>query len=66
MKRDFFCKRTLLLREMKYFCAYLNEKTPTMTDNYVHIDVHCDVEVFEWLINYISKHESAIGKQILV
>ncbi|KAJ3290821.1 hypothetical protein HK104_006501 [Borealophlyctis nickersoniae] len=64
-KRDFICKRHLLLREMKYFTAYLlpdaaglngsgSASTGTASDR-VEIDVHCDIEVFEWLMGYITR-----------
>ncbi|KAI8920551.1 hypothetical protein BC831DRAFT_92117 [Entophlyctis helioformis] len=53
VKRDFYCKRSLLLREMKYFGSYLTDSQHAT--ECVDIDVHCDVEVFEWLISYISK-----------
>jgi len=51
INRDFSCDRTKLLTEMKYFESYLGGN-----GNYDEIDisVHCDVQVFEWLIQYIN------------
>ncbi|KAG5462202.1 MAG: hypothetical protein BJ554DRAFT_5499, partial [Olpidium bornovanus] len=51
-KRDFHCKKSALLREMKYFTSYIDEKN---AGDYVDIDVHCDIEVFEWLMAHISR-----------
>ncbi|KAI9101965.1 hypothetical protein DFS34DRAFT_612197 [Phlyctochytrium arcticum] len=55
-KRDFYCKRALLLSQMTYFSKYLYERATV--DN-VEIDVHCDIEVFEWLMSYISRKKPA-------
>ena len=38
---------------MPYFQKYLNEK---LTD--AEISVHCDIKIFEWLINYVKKRVS--------
>ncbi|KAJ3324381.1 hypothetical protein HDU76_013411 [Blyttiomyces sp. JEL0837] len=56
-KKDFFCKQHVLLREMKYFSEYLTDKT---TRGHVDIDVHCDIEVFEWLMAYITRQRPAL------
>jgi hypothetical protein len=56
-KKDFYCKQHILLREMKYFSEYLNDRTAR---NYVDIDVHCDIEVFEWLMSYITKQRPTL------
>lgn len=52
MTKDFKCPRKLLLDNMKYFESYLKE-----TENNEEIDiwVHCDVNIFAWLMNYIKK-----------
>ncbi|KAJ3414266.1 hypothetical protein HDV05_006795 [Chytridiales sp. JEL 0842] len=66
-KKDFICKQHILLREMNYFSEYLNDRpsTPSSrsnssaggTHNQVDIDVHCDIEVFEWLMSYVAKQK---------
>ncbi|KAJ3160212.1 hypothetical protein HDU86_001048 [Geranomyces michiganensis] len=66
-KRDFYCQRTLLLRQMTYFTSYLHAHS---LDTTVEIDVHCDIEVFEWLMSYISRKrpffEPRIALSILI
>ncbi|KAI8839950.1 hypothetical protein BC829DRAFT_403536 [Chytridium lagenaria] len=62
-KRDFYCKRHLLLKEMKYFSTYLNERTH---GNQVEIDVHCDIEVFDWLMCFITKQKPILEPRISV
>ncbi|TPX68694.1 hypothetical protein SpCBS45565_g02920 [Spizellomyces sp. 'palustris'] len=57
-KRDFFCKRSLLIGQMSYFSSYLYDRT---AEENVEIDVHCDVEVFEWLMAYITRRKPAFG-----
>ena len=59
VKRDFYCKKSLLVREMKYFTPYLSDDTNE--DEYTEIDVHCDVQVFEWLMNYITRQQNQLG-----
>ena len=48
INKDFACDRSLLLSEMKYFQGYLGGET---TD--IDISVHCDVHIFEWLVQWI-------------
>eukprot|EP00397_Hematodinium_sp_SG-2012_P043289 GEMP01048096.1.p1 GENE.GEMP01048096.1~~GEMP01048096.1.p1 ORF type:complete len:496 (-),score=80.81 GEMP01048096.1:82-1569(-) len=50
--KDFTCSRQELAVHMKYFECYL-------TDEYDDLDisVHCDVEVFQWLVDYMQDHE---------
>ncbi|TPX60743.1 hypothetical protein PhCBS80983_g01577 [Powellomyces hirtus] len=66
-KRDFFCQRGLLLRHMTYFTSYLHNHAADAT---VEIDVHCDIEVFQWLMSYISRKrplfEPRIALSILI
>jgi hypothetical protein len=53
IKRDFKCKRVMLLTYMRYFEQYLKD------DNSVEqldISVHCDVKIFEWLMRYVDFH----------
>ncbi|KAI8840154.1 hypothetical protein BJ741DRAFT_598090 [Chytriomyces cf. hyalinus JEL632] len=62
-KRDFYCKQYLLLREMKFF-SYLAERAAT--SNQVDIDVHCDIEVFEWLMMFITRQRPALEPRSVV
>jgi len=58
VRRDFPCAQELLLQHMKYFESYL---AGTTSDDEVDISVHCDVDVFQWLAEYmkdVSKIES--------
>eukprot|EP01059_Diplonema_ambulator_P025536 TRINITY_DN42600_c0_g1_i1.p1 TRINITY_DN42600_c0_g1~~TRINITY_DN42600_c0_g1_i1.p1 ORF type:complete len:640 (+),score=101.66 TRINITY_DN42600_c0_g1_i1:74-1993(+) len=50
ISRNFMCKRETLLREMKYFKAYLSDDC-SLDD--LDISVHCDVSIFKWLMEYI-------------
>ncbi|KAE9037996.1 hypothetical protein PR003_g6322 [Phytophthora rubi] len=50
--KEFTCQRDLLLAKMKYFQAYLNE---TNEHDEIDISVHCDVEIFELLMEYMQQ-----------
>lgn len=54
--RDFCCKRNILVRHMKYFEKFLSENENGYDD--IDISVHCDVEIFEWLMMYIHEPEN--------
>ncbi|KAL1529873.1 hypothetical protein AB1Y20_000803 [Prymnesium parvum] len=54
ISRDFSCSRKLLLSHMKYFSPYL---TADRGHNEIDISVHCDIEIFEWLIEYMHRPE---------
>jgi hypothetical protein len=60
-KRAFHCKRNLLVREMEYFEAALKGKVHHAV---VEIDVHCDIEVFEWLMGYISRQKPGLDPRL--
>ena len=51
IQRDFQCKRGILVRGMTYFQTYLNESTSCED---IDISVHCDVQVFQWLVQYLN------------
>lgn len=67
--RDFNCCRDILVSNMKYFKSYLSS-AGSLDD--VDISVHCDVEIFEWLMQYIHdsfdppKLDKAIVVSILI
>ncbi|CAK9099009.1 unnamed protein product [Durusdinium trenchii] len=51
IRKDFYCKQSQLLEHMKYFEACLAGVSP---DDEVEISVHCDIKVFEWLVEYMD------------
>lgn len=53
-QKDFKCSLPILLKHMKYFEKHL--KSSESTDD-IDISVHCDVLIFEWLLNYIENDE---------
>jgi len=68
--RDFNCKRDILVKNMKYFKSFLPNAENSFED--VDISVHCDVEIFEWLMQFIHevidppKLDKAIVVSILI
>ena len=67
VRRDFSCQRGTLLREMKYFGKFLESAEEGKEGNgdgsstggsasgekaEVDISVHCDIQIFEWLMRY--------------
>ncbi|TMW57420.1 hypothetical protein Poli38472_003345 [Pythium oligandrum] len=52
--KDFVCPREVLLDKMKYFRAYLNQANE---HDEIDISVHCDVEIFEWLVEYMNQRD---------
>jgi len=53
VKQDFTCPRDLLVQEMRYFAEYLSTDSQRMEE--VDISVHCDVQIFDWLIKYVKR-----------
>ncbi|XP_019901816.3 uncharacterized protein KIAA1841 homolog isoform X2 [Esox lucius] len=56
LKQDFVCPRDLLVSEMRYFSEYLSVDPQRWEE--VDISVHCDVQIFDWLMNYVKRHKS--------
>ena len=54
MNKDFKCDRTLLLNNMKYFEKYLAD-SKNLDD--IDISVHCDINIFDWLMRFVHKKE---------
>ena len=58
----------MLVREMRYFAEYLTTDAQRWEE--VDISVHCDVQIFDWLMNYVkrtskdSKEPPRLGKLI--
>jgi len=57
MNKDFKCDKTLLIGNMKYFEKYLSD-SKSLED--IDISVHCDINIFDWLIKYIHRKEPNI------
>ncbi|XP_053552248.1 SANT and BTB domain regulator of class switch recombination-like [Bombina bombina] len=54
LKEDFVCPRDLLISEMKYFAEYLTTDAQRWEE--VDISVHCDVQIFDWLMRYVKRN----------
>ncbi|CAH1801322.1 unnamed protein product [Owenia fusiformis] len=61
LKQDFHCQRDVLIKEMKYFAEYLSNDSQRWEE--VDISVHCDVQIFDWLMKYVKRHEKKDGTQ---
>ena len=57
MNKDFKCDKQLLITNMKYFEKYLSD-SKTLDD--IDISVHCDINIFDWLMRYIHRKEPTI------
>lgn len=55
INRDFTCRKDVLLTEMAYFRSYLNG-SESCDD--IDISVHCDIQIFQWLIKYLNEPDS--------
>lgn len=53
LKQDFTCPRDLLINEMRYFAEYLSVEAQRWEE--VDISVHCDVQIFDWLMKYVKR-----------
>jgi hypothetical protein len=64
INRDFCCKRDIT--HMKYFEKFLSQNDNGYDD--IDISVHCDAEIFEWLMTYIHAPDKdiEIDKSIIV
>ena len=60
VSKDFQCEKTLLLSQMKYFEKYLKEADSVEE---IDISVHCDINIFEWLMKYIKVEKPTLGMQ---
>ncbi|XP_053731492.1 SANT and BTB domain regulator of class switch recombination isoform X3 [Synchiropus splendidus] len=59
LKQDFTCPRDLLVKEMRYFAEYLSVEPQRWEE--VDISVHCDVQIFDWLMNYVRRNSAGEG-----
>lgn len=56
VRRNFTCKQDVLLAHMKYFETHL---AGSARSEELEISVHCDVNVFEWLVAYMEDQSKA-------
>ena len=61
--QDFKCDRGLLLEHMKYFEKYLADQK-SLDD--VDISVHCDINIFEWLMDYVHSRNPVLNVKLAV
>lgn len=57
MNKDFRCDKQLLVTNMKYFEKYLSDSKSAED---IDISVHCDINIFDWLMRYIHRKEPKI------
>jgi len=57
LKRQFTCNRTLLIHEMRYFADYLKDDPDQIEE--VDISVHCDLDIFQWLMSFVNRRSSS-------
>ena len=57
MNKDFKCDKNLLISNMRYFEKYLGD-SKTVDD--IDISVHCDINIFDWLMRYIHRQEPQV------
>ncbi|XP_041348451.1 uncharacterized protein KIAA1841 homolog isoform X2 [Gigantopelta aegis] len=61
LKKDFNCPRDLLVKEMKYFAEYLTTDAQRWEE--VDISVHCDVQIFDWLLKYVKRSLNEVSEK---
>jgi len=54
VNKDFKCSKSILMNRMKYFESHL-QNCQAVED--LEISVHCDVDIFDWLMQYINGEE---------
>ena len=47
------------MREMRYFAEYLSTDAQRWEE--VDISVHCDVQIFDWLMKYVKRTNAKDG-----
>ena len=57
MNKDFKCDKVLLISNMKYFEKYLSD-SKSLDD--IDISVHCDIGIFDWLMQFIHRKDPVI------
>lgn len=62
LKRQFSCNRSLLIREMRYFADYLKDEPDQIEE--VDISVHCDLDIFQWLMSFVNRRSAEKEPQL--
>lgn len=58
VNKDFTCDKDVLLSQMKYFEKFRqNASSPSSVLEDLDISVHCDIQIFEWLMKYLQSPE---------
>ncbi|XP_052832585.1 SANT and BTB domain regulator of class switch recombination [Octopus bimaculoides] len=55
VEQHFQCPRNILIEEMKYFKEYLSADPQQLREDF-DISVHCDIQIFDWLIRYAKRN----------
>lgn len=55
VEQHFQCPRTILIEEMRYFGEYLSSDPQHIREDF-DISVHCDVQIFDWLMKYAKRN----------
>ena len=55
VEQHFQCPRSILIEEMKYFGEYLSSDPQHIREDF-DISVHCDVQIFDWLMKYAKRN----------
>ncbi|KAJ3310127.1 hypothetical protein HDV04_005393 [Boothiomyces sp. JEL0838] len=63
VKRDFYCKKQMLISQMRYFDTVLQEDSNSL---FYDIDVHSDIQVFEWLMDFCLKQEIKLENHTVI
>lgn len=63
LKKNYICKKEVLLSEMKYFDTKLRLDEPSED---IDITVQCDLDVFEWLMKFIRKEKPVLNGQNVI
>ncbi len=66
LNRDFKCDKRVLLSQMKYFEKFQLPGASTGIDasaslEDLDISVHCDIQIFEWLMKYLQHPQTQMG-----
>ena len=59
VRKDFKCDKFEIVEHMKYFSKYIEGNT-SLDD--IDISVHCDIHIFDWLLNYIKNPKQQEAK----
>ena len=65
MKRDFVCSKNILIKQMRYFAELFDDvKEGDSFSEQLDIAVHCDIEIFKLLVDYVYNPEETLEKEL--